>query len=134
MTLEELKDLHKDIINKETNILLTKGKEYCITEDRLKFFKDYANKLSITPEKVCAIFLLKHFNSIISYVNSGKNLSDENIESRILDARNYLLLLLALSCENKVVDNNENICYNNDKELHYVDEDGNSVNECEVNF
>lgn len=134
MTLEELKDLHKDIVDKETNILLTKGKEYCITEDRLKFFKDYANKLGITPEKVCAIFLLKHFNSIISYVNSGKNLSDENIESRILDARNYLLLLLALSCDKKIVDNNESICYNNDKELHYVDEDGNSVNECEVNF
>lgn len=133
MTLDELKKLHEDIINKETDILLTKGKEYCITEDRLKFFKDYASKLNITPEKVCAIFMLKHFNSIISYVNSGKNLSDENIESRILDARNYLLLLLAINKDNDV-DNDKNICYNNDRELHYVDEDGNYINDCEANF
>ena len=132
MTLDELKKLHEDIINKETDILLTKGKEYCITEDRLKFFKDYA-KLNITPEKVCAIFMLKHFNSIISYVNSGKNLSDENIESRILDARNYLLLLLAIN-KDKNVDEDKNICYNNDRELHYLDEDGNYINECEVKF
>ena len=47
MTLDDLKKLHEDVINKETGILLTKGKEYCITEDRLKFFKDYANKLNI---------------------------------------------------------------------------------------
>ena len=131
MTLDELKKLHEDIINKETDILLTKGKEYCITEDRLKFFKDYANKLNITPEKVCAIFMLKHFNSIISYVNSGKNLSDENIESRILDARNYLLLLLAINKEGKV-DEDGYIYYNKIGELHYVDEDGNYINECEV--
>lgn len=133
MTLDELKKLHEDIINKETDILLTKGKEYCITEDRLKFFKDYANKLNITPEKVCAIFMLKHFNSIISYVNSGKNLSDENIESRILDARNYLLLLLALN-KDKKVDEDGYIYYNKIGELHYVDEDGNYINECEVKF
>lgn len=133
MTLDDLKKLHEDIINKETDILLTKGKEYCITEDRLKFFKDYANKLNITPEKVCAIFMLKHFNSIISYVNSGKNLSDENIESRILDARNYLLLLLALNMDKKV-DEDGYICYNKIGELHYVDEDGNYINECEVKF
>ena len=77
--------------------------------------------------------MLKHFNSIISYVNSGKNLSDENIESRILDARNYLLLLLAIN-KDKKVDEDKNICYNNDRELHYLDEDGKYINECEANF
>jgi len=39
------------------------------------------------------IYLLKHMDSIRNYVLHGKEASDEPIMGRIMDARNYLLLL-----------------------------------------
>ena len=89
----------------ESQILGTKGTEYIVSnDDRLKFFKDYSTSLGIRPEIVCSIFLMKHINSILNFVKTGKQ-GEEGITGRINDARNYLLFLQALVEENNSGDN-----------------------------
>lgn len=97
----ELKQVKRQLEGEEGNILFSKGTEYIVSnDDRLNFFYEYANKLGADPKMVCAIFLMKHINSILNYVKTGKD-SIEGIKGRIMDARNYLLFMEALIEENK---------------------------------
>lgn len=78
----------------ESRIMLTKGKEYTVSDDdKFKNFKSIGERINIKAEKVALIYLLKHMDSIRNYVLSGTESSDEPIMGRIMDARNYLLLL-----------------------------------------
>jgi hypothetical protein len=85
------------LFDAEKQIGLTKGKEYT-QGDRLDNFKRLAQETGITPEQVLWIYLKKHLDSIAYYVRHGK-LESESLESRILDARVYLSLLLGLAKE-----------------------------------
>ena len=92
----ELKKLKGELEQGENNILFTKGTEYALSQDdRLAFFREYSSKLGIDAKMVCAIFLMKHVNSILNYVKTGKS-GAEDIKGRIMDARNYLLFMEAL--------------------------------------
>ena len=100
MNSSELNKLKLRMEDIESQILGTKGTEYIVSnDDRLKFFKDYSTSLDISPEVVCSIFLMKHINSILNFVKTGKQ-GEEGITGRINDARNYLLFLQALVEEN----------------------------------
>jgi len=78
----------------ENRIMLTKGEEYTVSdEDKFRNFKSIAERVDIEPKKVALTYLLKHFDSIRNFVLHGKEASDEPIMGRIMDARNYLLLL-----------------------------------------
>jgi hypothetical protein len=70
------------------SLLLKKGADYTMNEDRLSNFKEVAALIGITPLQVWAVFTLKHFFSIMNFVKSGK-LQSESIESRFQDVRNY---------------------------------------------
>tara|TARA_R110000744_G_scaffold352861_2_gene459116 strand:+ start:151 stop:468 length:318 start_codon:yes stop_codon:yes gene_type:complete len=84
----------ESIQKEESRIMLTKGKEYTVSdEDKFKNFKSIGERINIEPEKVALIYLLKHMDSIRNYVLSGTESSDEPIMGRVMDARNYLLLL-----------------------------------------
>tara|TARA_R110002051_G_scaffold112702_1_gene185384 strand:- start:166 stop:483 length:318 start_codon:yes stop_codon:yes gene_type:complete len=84
----------ESIQKEESRIMLTKGKEYTVSdEDKFKNFKSIGERINIKPEKVALIYLLKHMDSIRNYVLSGTESSDEPIMGRVMDARNYLLLL-----------------------------------------
>lgn len=97
----DLKKLKNDIEQSENNILFTKGTEYALSQtDRLAFFREYSEKLGVDSKMVCAIFLMKHINSILNYVKTGKE-STEGIKGRIMDARNYLLFMEALIEDDK---------------------------------
>ena len=86
----------------ENRIMLLKGEEYTVSsEDKFKNFKSIAERTESTAEKVALIYLLKHMDSIRNYVLHGKEASDEPIMGRIMDARNYLLLLGAIITETK---------------------------------
>ena len=105
MNSSELNKLKLRMEDIEGQILGTKGTEYIVSnDDRLKFFKDYSTSLGISPEVVCSIFLMKHINSILNFVKTGKQ-GEEGITGRINDARNYLLFLQALVEENNSGDN-----------------------------
>ena len=75
-------------------------------EDKFKNFKSIAERTESTAEKVALIYLLKHMDSIRNYVLHGKEASDEPIMGRIMDARNYLLLLGGIINENGDPDSN----------------------------
>jgi len=95
--------IHADLIatidhlqNMERKLLDDKGAEYAHAEDRLANFKRIGKHLELPAQHICLVYLLKHMDGIISYVKEGKAFSDETIEGRIADARNYLGLLLAI--------------------------------------
>ena len=77
-------------------IRTTKGIEYSnSTEDANKnFYSD--SDIGISPIKSVAVFMNKHYRSIRSWIKTGQVHSDEQIEGRIYDLINYLLILLSL--------------------------------------
>tara|TARA_R100001244_G_scaffold87102_1_gene66722 strand:+ start:304 stop:627 length:324 start_codon:yes stop_codon:yes gene_type:complete len=95
-------DLTKELISQEMEIMKVKGDEYTIGNiDKFQNFKSLAERLGTTPKQILMVYLLKHIDSICNYAITGKESSDEPIEGRIMDARNYLLLLAGLIVEEK---------------------------------
>ena len=80
----------------EHRIMGTKGYEYTQGDaetDRLANFYRISEELSIDPKTVLWVYLKKHLDSIACFIKKGKEFSEEKIEGRIHDARNYLVLL-----------------------------------------
>lgn len=91
----------KELVTKESAILHNKGKEYTrSSSDPLSNFKRLAEQLKLTKEQVWAVYFQKHIDSIMNYIQEGKTFSDESIEGRIMDARNYLYLFYLMVKEN----------------------------------
>lgn len=84
-----------DIMAKEEReVLKLKGSDYSDAKggNRLSNFERLSKRLDSTPEKILAVYLMKHIDAILTYCKDGQ-VSSEGIEGRILDARNYLALL-----------------------------------------
>lgn len=91
----------------EMELMRDKGKEYTVNdEDKLKNFKSIAERLKCKPEFVALTYLLKHMDSVRNYVLDGVEASNEPIEGRLRDIRNYILLLGALILERRESDVN----------------------------
>lgn len=101
MTGNDFVQFRKDFDEQCTAVLVAKGPDYCRTADRLENFKAVAEVLGVDPVKVWAVYFMKHVAAIGKYVRDGKTAS-ETIQSRFLDARNYLDLGLALIQEGMV--------------------------------
>ena len=100
MLLDEQRRLFEQMIQQERELMETKGKEYSSEADCLANFKD-CESIGLDPEKKLWVYLSKHLSSITSYIKNGKEYSNEPIEGRIADARNYLALLYMLIQERK---------------------------------
>lgn len=86
----------------EMELMRDKGREYTVNdEDKLKNFKSIAERLKCKPEFVALTYLLKHMDSVRNYVLEGVEASNEPIEGRLRDIRNYILLLGALILERR---------------------------------
>jgi hypothetical protein len=97
MNHKDFEKLFKDLVEKETALMKSKGEEYCKgNPDRLHNFKDIAQDLGLDPLQIWAVYFKKHIDSILSYIKNGGVKSNESIQSRFYDARNYLALGLAL--------------------------------------
>lgn len=86
------------MMKKEVEILDTKGREYARDEygdDVLANFKRKAKTFNVDLLKVWGIDFEKHVDAILNFVRTGQVLS-ESIASRFHDARNYLILGMAL--------------------------------------
>jgi len=102
MTVPDFIKWAKSMQSEENRIMLCKGKEYTVSDDdKFKNFKSIGDRLSLSPEQVAMIYLLKHMDSIRNYILTGKESSEEPIRGRIQDARNYLLLLGGIIEEKK---------------------------------
>ena len=88
----------------EHRILGTKGNEYTQGDQETNRFANFnrlADELGLDPKMVLWIYLKKHLDSIVCYIKKGKEFSEEKIEGRINDARNYLALLNGIIQEEK---------------------------------
>jgi hypothetical protein len=88
----------------EHGIMCTKGMEYCqgdAEKDRLANFYRLGVELNVDPKLVLWIYLKKHLDSIVCYIKQGKEYSEEKIDGRIHDARNYLVLLQGIINQQK---------------------------------
>jgi|TARA_R100001530_G_scaffold134756_1_gene110282 hypothetical protein len=102
MKVDDFKKWAESVQKEENRIMLVKGKEYTVSdEDKFKNFKSIAERLGLTSELICLVYLLKHMDSIRNYVLTGTEVSEEPIVTRIQDARNYLLLLGGIIEERK---------------------------------
>jgi len=101
MQWKRQQELFKALVKEEMDLLNKKGAEYASDTDALANFKKRAEDIGIGPKQILWIFLSKHLDSIKSYIKKGHVISDEPIEGRIQDARNYLFLLSCLIDEEK---------------------------------
>lgn len=88
----------------EHEIMSCKGMEYTagdLATDRLANFYRLGIELDIDPKIICWIYLKKHLDSILCYIKQNKEYSEECIEGRIHDARNYLVLLMGIIKQQK---------------------------------
>ena len=95
MTLEEFEEYYSKLVEAEKKILYSKGTEYSGKADRFANFRKLGQELGLPPEKILWIFLKKHLDGILSYIN-GEYVGGEPIIGRINDARNYLALLAGM--------------------------------------
>ncbi len=95
MNKNEFKQVIKDQFGRISSLTASKGEEYANSPDQLANFKRQSAQLGISPQLVLSVYLNKHLDAIMSYVQSGAVLS-EPISGRIDDAILYLILLQAM--------------------------------------
>jgi len=96
MTLVEFDKLIKEELLPECfKIMGSKGVAYSGQEDKLGNFKRGAALTGSEPKKVLFIYMMKHIDSIASFIRNEYK-DSEPIESRIEDVINYCFLLYGL--------------------------------------
>lgn len=103
MNLKDLQNIRIDLDLKETEILEKANAEYSNDKDALDNFKLIGRILDLPPEKVAAVYWLKHVIGITKYINGNTNQRD-SFQGRANDARNYIVLLAGLIKEREVND------------------------------
>lgn len=98
MTQEEFNLITNKLFGDCNNVLTQGSKEYAGDEDKLANFKDCAELIGISPEKVAFVYLYKHIAGVAKYVRNQEPQRD-SIEGRVTDAINYLALLNAILLE-----------------------------------
>ena len=91
--------VYKEFKEEEDELMVSKNKEYA-GEDKLSNFRRVAHMLDTDEKTVCLFWLMKHIDSIRTAIQSGNyrwlwedESGKEQLKQRIVDARNYLMLL-----------------------------------------
>ena len=74
---------------RQDGILKVKGHDYSGEVDRVANFKRVGGNLGITPATALAVYMHKHWDSIMTFVREGK-VQSEPIVGRLDDMHNYL--------------------------------------------
>lgn len=101
---KEFRELLAAMESEERETMGAKGFEYTEGKgeaDRLTNFKTIAKEINISPFIVWYVYFRKHISSITTFIKTAETKSSEPLESRIMDARNYLALFRALYEEYK---------------------------------
>lgn len=98
MTSERFDNVTREQIQRSTDVLLNKAKEYA-TDDRLHNFKVAAALQGCSPKQALAGMMAKHTVSVYDMCMSGETYSVELWHEKITDHINYLLLLNAMVAE-----------------------------------
>lgn len=103
MTDERFNNIVIEVMNRCKKTLIKKKTEYNFDADRLSAFKNSAEYLKKTPEEILMCYRAKHEMSIVDLVNSKKEVSRELMLEKICDNINYLILLLGLLEDDKLL-------------------------------
>jgi hypothetical protein len=102
VTAEEFNKLAENFRAAEMALMRWKREDYSPREDVLENFRQVGDVLGIRASVVACTYLLKHVLAVLNAVRGGKYVWDwqtpdgrEGLKQRIVDARNYLLLLAA---------------------------------------
>jgi hypothetical protein len=87
------------------NIQIEKGREYTIDDgtgkaDKFANFRSIGQRMDLDPKMVLMIYMLKHMDSIRTYVLYGKE-GSEGLKGRCQDLVNYAIMLWAMDYEEK---------------------------------
>ena len=93
MNKEAFDDLLKTRLEKITNTLMCKSKEYASDKDRFYHFKIAAEIQQTTPKKALWGMAVKHLVSVMNIVESDKPPTVDLIDEKVGDLINYLILL-----------------------------------------
>jgi len=74
----------------------TKGREYAHDADRFANFRRLYATTVIKDKQVAYVYLVKHLDSIASFMKTGQEFSSEKIRGRIVDAITYLTLIAGM--------------------------------------
>ena len=100
MNRSEFKELYNQVIESARAITETKGKVYTVeSTDVLSNFKRVAEVTETTPGQTVLVYLWKHLDAIRNSVLNGGDYDPEDIDERVKDCINYLILLLGLMKE-----------------------------------
>ena len=98
MTRDEFSKLLAEIQEKEIALRVAGQAEYSGGEDAFGNFKRLGTALGLPPEKVLWVYLVKHLDGILAWINGHKS-QREDVRGRIADARLYLALLHGMADE-----------------------------------
>jgi hypothetical protein len=89
----------EEIVNQQLEIcrdlLVVKGREYSLTDDRLECFKKAASLQGETVKQALCGMLAKHVVSVYDMCMTGGKFPIDKWTEKVTDSMNYLLLLMA---------------------------------------
>jgi len=100
MTNEQMKELLELMQDEELQVRHVAQQEYA-HDDALGNFNRLAADLGIDRKQVLWIYMKKHFDGILAYINGFKS-QREDVRGRIKDARLYLALLRGMIEEDEI--------------------------------
>ena len=106
MTAEKKIEICTALFDEEVKVSITKGKAYAGEGDSLANFKRIAERSGVSKYQVWQIYANKHFDAIDNAIKANPNApvdESEGLRGRIIDARNYLAILLCLLTEDECV-------------------------------
>jgi len=105
MDLPRFNEIRTVVIQNEEDKLGRQGAAYRgDSEDFLTNFKAAAKEAGITPAQAAYVHLTKHYKAIGSALRTGQwNGTGDTFMDRVVDARNYLLFLLAIALEEQTL-------------------------------
>ena len=97
MTRKQMESLISQIFKEIQTAREAGQKEYARNQDNaFANFERIANNLDTSREKILMVYLLKHIDGILSYINGHKS-QREDVRGRITDAIVYLCLLWGMT-------------------------------------
>jgi len=106
MTLEQRRDFFLSVIFEQMMAVCDVATREYATEDNIfANFERLSEDLAITREQVLWVYLRKHLDGIVSWIN-GFTSQREPVEGRIKDAMVYLGLLWCMEADRKAEEHN----------------------------
>lgn len=96
MTIKRFNEIVEEQTERIKKLLVKKGGEYSLENDRLSNFKNGADISGWSNEKVLFGYQLKHITSYIDMINSGEKFSRDLWIEKLGDICCYNILLLGL--------------------------------------